>query len=107
MKVHIEVDSSELHKLKAYTIVQSDVALREMFAGSSSIGELSDCDIDEIIEVAKKAMLEGVEFGIVVDVELGRSSFDDSRTYDLVSVHIDCVESSDYTVAEMLKAINV
>lgn len=105
MKVRIDVDDSELHKLSKYTIIaKEEIGLRCWIDHTTSYCDLPAYDIDLLIEGAKRAIGLGTDYGILVDIE-SRRDHRDERCYVLHSVDVVKSEDVDHTVLELLDYI--
>jgi hypothetical protein len=107
--IQVEVTESALNKMEKagikYKITNADVDLEKLFNCHTDISELNEMELARIIETAKKAIDEGVKYGIEVETRSGRD-MNDKRCYTLVSVIIVDADQSNctFTVKEMITA---
>jgi hypothetical protein len=110
-KIQIEVSESALKKIDEigikYQITNSDVNLERLLTSCNSVADLSDYEISKILNMAKKAIKKGTDYGISIETTSGRD-MNDHRCYTLDEVCIVSFndDSCTHTVAELIKHSN-
>jgi hypothetical protein len=110
-KVEVLISENDLHKLKElgieYEITNPDIELENYLKCSTNIAELSNYEVEQVVQKAKEAIQKGIKYGLVVDVNLGRD-MNDERCYSLNKVYISSTkkEDWDFTVKEFLNLLN-
>ncbi len=106
--IQIEVSQAALKKMdKAgirYKITNSDVDLENLLTCHTDVSELGDYDLQKIVEVAKKAISKGTDYGIAIETRSGRD-MNDHRCYTLAEVSIVSHDHDEcrHSVSELLK----
>ena len=98
--VTVKIKKNQLHKLDDYTIVDSDIELRDYLYCYPDIDELYEHEVNEIIDEIRECVRTG-SGGVTVDIELGRCPSTDERTYRLESVKQCDEEDADITIREL------
>lgn len=102
--VLVRMDVTELAHVVNYEMYDEFIDLREWLGGHSNIGDLSQDEVDRVVNTCIEANNEQA-YGVDVNVELGRHPVTDQRTYRLCSTRTTDCTSADLALEDFIHLI--